>query len=252
MRRLKFGIAIVLAGFVGQGVIAAHADNLLSGSVFYRERMALPDNAELIVSVVDMAQPAADAVETVRVHPTGQVPIAFKLEVKPEQLATGTAYGVKARINVDGIEWFANSTPEQFDTANLDHPVSIMLTRSAPKSGEAEASAPTVLDTLWHLTTLGGQPANPDVQTTITFNGDGSVNGNGGCNGFGSQATFTGAELKLERAFSTMMACDEPTAKQEGLFFESLTKVTSHRVDGNVLTLLDATGQPIIGFTANP
>ena len=72
---------------------ATHAaDVTLSGSAFYRERIALPDHAALVVELIDLSRPETVLDET-RVEPSGQVPIAFGLVVDAGKFAAGQTYG---------------------------------------------------------------------------------------------------------------------------------------------------------------
>ena len=95
-------VALVVGAICSLTPSAAHAaDVTLSGSAFYRERMALPDDAALIVELVDPAKPET-LIGKARVEPSGQVPIAFSLVVDSGKFAAGQAYAFRARIEVDG------------------------------------------------------------------------------------------------------------------------------------------------------
>lgn len=254
MRFSAVCISAVVAVFVGSMVSSTYAAEVsVAGDVFYRERIGLPDSAELTVSLVKIEDPAAEAVASISVHPTGQVPIVFKLSVDPSKLDSGSPYGLNARIRAEGQDWFATSKPHPLDVNALADPVSIMVTRVVNEPDQSAEAAPTsIRDVVWRLQTLDGSAAHADVHTTITFSGDGSVHGNGGCNRFGSQAKFKGQTLKLERAFSTMMACEESVSHQEGLFLERLNQVSSYRIEGDKLILLDSAEKPIMDFVKTP
>ena len=71
----------------------------------------------------------------------------------------------------------------------------------------------------WKLVSYG-ESANlthpvPRVDTSITFNEDGSVNGNVGCNSFGGKYKVSGEEIAFSGMFSTEMACEELLMNQE-------------------------------------
>ena len=250
-RRIAALLFAIVAGFLPSTAQAAEVT--ISGSVFYRERMALPDNATLSVQLVDTSQTPAGVIGETSVNPAGQVPIAFTLTVDAARLAPENAHGLLARIEVDGAAWFANETPAPIDLKEPDAPISVLLMRVAEKSPpENSAEAGSVKGTTWRLSSLGGEDAAAGVASTITFNDDGNVSGNGGCNSFGGQAAFDGAKLKFGDLFSTMMACEEAKMKQEGAFLAALEKTASYSVEGDTLTLLDGAGVAVARLTATP
>ncbi|WP_339476325.1 YbaY family lipoprotein [Pseudomonas sp. RL_5y_Pfl2_73] len=76
----------------------------LDGEVFYLQRIALPPNATLSVSLQDIS--LADAPAVVLDEQSGpikgQVPLPFHLSYDPAQVKPGHRYAVSARIEVDG------------------------------------------------------------------------------------------------------------------------------------------------------
>ena len=75
----------------------------VSGNVVYRQRIALPDNAVIIVSIVDVALADAPAPVLARqeIH-GGQVPIPFSLTLNLDDLAAHAMPSIGARIEADG------------------------------------------------------------------------------------------------------------------------------------------------------
>ncbi len=85
----------------------------VTGTVTYLPRIALPANAVVEVSLVDVSR--ADAPATTLASQsiiTGgrQVPIPFELVYNPEQIEPRFTYAVQARITVDGQLRFINTT----------------------------------------------------------------------------------------------------------------------------------------------
>ncbi len=91
----------------------------LDGEVFYLQRIALPPNATLSVSLQDVSLADAPAVvlDEQRGPIKGQVPLPFHLSYDPTQVKPGHRYAVNARIEVDGQLMFI--TTEQH-TVHLD------------------------------------------------------------------------------------------------------------------------------------
>ena len=94
------------------GPAAALAESrTLSGSVTYRERMALPSDARITVSLADVSladAPAQVLGETV-IDPAGrQVPIPYKITYDDSALQPNHSYAVQARITIgDQLLWGA-------------------------------------------------------------------------------------------------------------------------------------------------
>lgn len=76
----------------------------LDGEVFYLQRIALPPNATLSVSLQDVSLADAPAVvlDKQQGPVKGQVPLPFHLSYDPAQVKPGHRYSVSARIEVDG------------------------------------------------------------------------------------------------------------------------------------------------------
>ena len=78
----------------------ARPDPILTGTVFYRERIALPPNstAEIVLEDVSVADRPAVEIARTTVAPAGQVPIAFDLRYVPDLIEKGHHYVVRAAI----------------------------------------------------------------------------------------------------------------------------------------------------------
>jgi len=111
---------------------------VISGEVWYRERMALPPGAEVIVTLEDQSR--ADAPATVITDYThivdGQGPYSFRLVYDPVAIDERMSYGLRARIVHDGELMF--SSTERIDPfAGLPgEPVRIMVSRTAANRGQ--------------------------------------------------------------------------------------------------------------------
>lgn len=90
----------------------APAAETLTGTVGYRERMALPPEAEVEVKLVDVS--LADAPSTMiaetRFKPEGQVPVPFELTYDPSKIIDNHTYALQARITDQGELMFTTTT----------------------------------------------------------------------------------------------------------------------------------------------
>ena len=93
----------------------------------------------------------------------------------------------------------------------------------------------------WKLVSYGSAaaptPAVPDTEAGLTFNEDGTVTGNSGCNGLGGDYTVEGDQITFGQIVSTLMACDDPRMAQEDAVHRVLTETASYRIEGSTLTL---------------
>ena len=93
----------------------------------------------------------------------------------------------------------------------------------------------------WKLTAYGPvsspAPAVADTEAGITFNEDGTITGNSGCNGFGGGHKVEGDRITFDEITSTLMACDAPRMEQENAVHQVLTDTATYKIEGNTLTL---------------
>ncbi len=105
----------------------------------------------------------------------------------------------------------------------------------------------------WKLVSHG-DPANPtpaitDVDTSIVFNDDGSINGNVGCNGFGGTYEVSGAKISFSSMISTMMFCDETSAQEQAVLkVLSGNAILEIQMGGDALTITSADGSSVINL----
>lgn len=94
----------------------------------------------------------------------------------------------------------------------------------------------------WQVKDLPGVTLVPEHEPIATFNADGSINGNTGCNTFGSQVTRTAAGISIGNSFMTRIGCEEERHAVEAAFLAALESTTSFEIVDESLTLLDDDG----------
>ncbi|MES2026344.1 MAG: YbaY family lipoprotein [Pseudomonadota bacterium] len=118
----------------------------VSGSVIYKERIALPPDAKIVVTLEDVsfADKSSTFIAQQTLRPTGQVPIPFDLRYIPSAIDLRHRYVVRAVIldNQDALMWTSTeSYPVLFNEP--EKPLTIMLQRVAetvtPKSNAVAA-----------------------------------------------------------------------------------------------------------------
>ena len=115
--------------------------------------------------------------------------------------------------------------------------------------GAGPAGGADLQDTRWVLVTLEGESPLPDRAPSAEFAED-QVSGSTGCNTYFSTYEVDGDELTIGTVAVTEMWCMEPEGvmDQEQAFLAALASVTSYRLAGERLELLDDTGQATLTF----
>ena len=231
---------------------AQDAPGTVSGTVAYRERIALPPDAIVRVRLEDVSLADAKAKEIARTKITlngKQVPIAFTIHYPKHAIDSGHTYSVRATISIkDTVRW----------TSTQSYPV---LTRGAPSKvdvmvhqvGSKPAPHPvppvdmhlkppaSLQNTYWKLIELKGAPvqvAEHGTEPNMTLRAEGKLTGSGGCNRFtGTYVITAKGGVTLDPGATTMMACVEPYMSQEGAVFAALRSVTRYEISGDDLTL---------------
>jgi uncharacterized lipoprotein YbaY len=116
----------------GQELVFEAAKPVVTATVTYRERIALPANAEVTVTLEDISR--ADAPADVLTSQTlvsggANVPFTFELPYDPAQIDAGALYSVRAQITVDGVLWFTSDTIAPVLTRGAGTDVELVLVR---------------------------------------------------------------------------------------------------------------------------
>jgi putative lipoprotein len=101
----------------------------VTGTLMYRERIALPPGAVAEVWLLDTSLADAPAVEIAyqRINDPGNPPIPFVLEYDPSRIDERMQYGVRATISHDGQLLFTSDTHYPVLTRGAGNTADIML-----------------------------------------------------------------------------------------------------------------------------
>lgn len=118
MRHASGTYLLVLLGFFGcateSGPVQPPAmhTGLLSGTVTYHERVALPPGALVTVRLWDALEPPSTAtVGEAKFVAQGQVPLPFELSFAPDLIQKTHPYATRAKISVEGVTLYESPTP---------------------------------------------------------------------------------------------------------------------------------------------
>jgi putative lipoprotein len=216
----------------------------VTGTVTYRERIALPPNSLIRIQLQDVTRQDAPAVivaEATMLTGTAQVPFAFSLAYAPSSIDQSRRYAVRASIAVEGATSFTSASVQPVLTNGAPARVDLVLV-AAGMSQDASPPTATLEGTYWKLVELGGAPPAmlADVQEAhIQFDrAQKRVAAIGGCNRLMGSYVMHGTALTISAGGMTMMACPDPLGKQELAFTDALRATTGFRITGNRLELL--------------
>lgn len=246
-------------------------DIRLSGDVTYRERIALPPDAELWITLVSLPDGATVVSAAAEVSRPAQVPLSFVLDVRSHVVAAGGDFGLVAEIRSEGRTLFRNTEPVPVDVQApapvlivvamppqpTPEPVPLPVPLPEPVPDDEEIMPPIeevtlLLDTVWMVTSIGGDPVLPDTEPTLSIAADRRVGGSGGCNNYFTEAEFDEAALAFGPIASTRMACAGDVMAQENRLFNALSATAGYALSGDALQLVDAAGVTLVGLVRAP
>ena len=116
---------------------------------------------------------------------------------------------------------------------------------------DASSTGADVSGVVWQLSELSGEPVPDGIVPTLEFDGA-RVAGSGGCNTYGSQASFDdGAVTIAPEIVSTLMACEPAVTEVETQFLQILPTVSRFEIADDTLTLSDDADEVLLVFTAS-
>lgn len=107
---------------------------MITGTLSYRERIALAPGSEALVQLLEHAAAGAPAkvMAEQRITITGQVPIEFRMDYDAVQINPKHIYTVSARIVSGGKLLFVSDTPNHVITQGSPGHLELVLKKSAP------------------------------------------------------------------------------------------------------------------------
>lgn len=139
-----FSVFLLPHGTVAQPIVSrsllmaqTQASGQVSGTVTYRQRIALPPNAVVEVRLQEVSRldaPAVTLAEQIIETEGRQVPFAFTLNYNPSEIDPRYTYVVQARITVDGeLEWI-NTEAYRVITQGAPTAVEVVVSQARPSS----------------------------------------------------------------------------------------------------------------------
>lgn len=254
MRKVMTTLLVLFAALLSApGALAnGHegATAMLTGSVIYRERIALPPGALVSVRIEDVSRADAPSIlvaESVFPAQSGP-PFAFAVEYNPADINPRHRYSLRASIvNEDRLLF---TSTQHYPAFASEQALEILVERvRAPRPMAKKSLA--LPGSRWELRELEGQPAPPGAggrQPDLEFLAqDRRVGGFAGCNRFMGSYKLNGPDLNFGQLGSTMMACPDGMALEQ-YYMGVLAKVSAYTVIDEELVLLDESGSALARY----
>lgn len=227
----------ILLTLLGAALAAASMAGEISGSITYREKIALPSNAVITVRMEDVTveNTAPKMVSELRFAVAGkQVPFNYVLPYVDAAVTKGGRYQVRASIRSGGQLLFASANPTAVISNGMKSANLVLQRASVPQTNQ-------LTGVTWKLIDLNGKPAITGSTSVpnIKFEADGNkLGGFTGVNHFGGSYKLTGGSLSITVGPQTLIGASQELMDQERDFTAALKEVTSYRLLDGRLDLL--------------
>jgi uncharacterized lipoprotein YbaY len=150
MLPLRLAVTLLAVALLATpALVAAQSQAAVTGTVVYRERIALPPTAKLTVRLQDVSRADAPAVTIAEqvIDTAGQgPPYAYSLSYDPAQIQDNLTYAVRAEIR-DGDQLLFTST-QSYQVITRGNPTSdieILVSQVGGSGSDSGATTPTTL-----------------------------------------------------------------------------------------------------------
>ena len=247
-RCMVFLAAIALVTFTPSAWAQGNgAQAKVSGTIAYRERMALPPDAAIDVRLEDTSlkdAPAKLIGESIFAAAGQQVPISFQVSYSPPDINPAHTYTLRANITVNGLLKFTSTTAYQVITQGAPMQANIMMQQvQAPPRAKREG--PKLHGTYWRLVELNGKPGAQGMGRTQPYimlhKEQGTLEGSSGCNGVVGTYIVQQNALQFTPSATTLMMCPPGLMEQEQGLLAALKATSSYQIEGDTLELSNGT-----------
>jgi heat shock protein HslJ len=209
----------------------------IKGTVSFRERVALPPDTMLVVTLIDTTQVITFTpivAETVIRADGQQPPIVFELPIDRARIVREHFYGLRAAIRSGDRVLFETGGAAPVLTRGNPSVIDLVLVRAA---AAATAAVPTLVGSAWRLEDLAGAGTPDRVEATLEFPDAGRVAGLASCNRFFGYFETSGASLTIARLGATKKLCPPALMDQETKYLRALEGAERFAIEGTTLTV---------------
>ncbi|WP_349019573.1 YbaY family lipoprotein [Methyloglobulus sp.] len=247
---IMFVAVFIVINSVGCATQGESKDDLItvSGTAAYRQRIAMPPEAVLTVSLEDVSR--ADTVATIlaeskQAFGERQVPLEFALQVPNSKINPDSDYNLRAKIDVGGQMHFITTRSYPVLTRGAKNKVDLWLDAVQP-GASGQASARGFATPMADAADLGALPATfsgvtpcadcPGIEETLTLRNDG---------------LFLLRRIYQDKSVTPFVEHGRWTAESNKLTLSNASGTQYYeKIGGGSLRKLDTSGNPI-DTTAN-
>lgn len=248
---MRNNLMALIVTLLSLGVASDVQADTLEVTVSFRERIALPPDAELDVQLLDgsEADPRTRRVSAQR-YAMDAVPMSVLLSYDPNIVASDRAYSIAATIWSDGRALFRTET--ELDVLGSDGAASIDMTLTMVSEPDP-ALTRRLSGVRWAVTEIAGKPWEGDERATLVFDEELNFAVFAGCNRFSGKAVLTEHTISFPaNVAATMMACPPEIEDREQAFVSALRSVSGYVRYGTGLVLTDVHGSAVLHFEDRP
>lgn len=249
LRMCAVVLAVVVLALFGLVSLTA---GVLTGEVSYREQVALPADAVLEASLLDvtlMGRPG-ELIAGIQLRPKPQLPIPFAIHFGDGDIDPRRSYVLSVNILAGGRLVFVSTPTPRVLTQG--HPATVQITLTAVSLSALGITPAGLIDKTWLARKIKGGPVLEGVQSTIRINEAGDVSGTAGCNSLHGTAQFDGQSLVFGGIAATRRMCPPSVMLQEAEFLHALDLTRQFQIEGAFLELLGADGGEVARFVHVP
>lgn len=236
----------------------------INGTVSYRERIALPKNSAVEVTLWStLPNKEPEAVSSTTIITQGEnVPIPFTLEYNPGRIRKDAALSLSASITNNGaVTWTTSEAVSVTTDSTLAPNVTLNVqqasktstpTKSSPTSGSTSTkttgttTTSTNLMGTYRLVTFNTTKMEPGENYTVDFGEKGKIAAKF-CNSMSGTYKVKGSTVSAQM-LSTLMYCGEPAylAGHEQGFNKSMAEGMQYTIKDKTLTLKGKNGDVLV------
>jgi heat shock protein HslJ len=205
----------------------------LQGTAMIRERMALPNTAELLVTLNrTRAGKSAPLTKVILALDGKQSPFSFTVPYSTTSVGASDKLSLHAEVRVDGKTWFDSGADVVVSSKTSTIP-SVLLKR-------VQVSSASIFDQPWELVSLSGQKISVSegrLPSLIFGKDPATIRGYSGVNSFGADYEISGDLIQIDTGMMTKMASTPEKMELEGEFLRVLPTVNRWAIQNGELIL---------------
>ena len=225
------------------GADAAVAQTNVLGSLTYRQRIALPQDAIAHLSVRGAGSDEAALLAEQSFALNGrQVPIPFEITVQPAAEEGALGFSADIRSGTGDLLWQTGEVRTFVANGTQKDLGMVMLT----PAGDERVTLDNLAGREWMIARLNGEPVLTSAPITLTFSEEGQISGQASCNAYTASASVENSMLSIGPVALTRKACTPDVMAQESFYLDLLEYVSEMQIDETgLLTMSADTGETL-------